>query len=413
MKQFTAKILKKKFINFFVKKNHINCTTSNIIKKNDTSLLFINAGMVPFKNLFLDNLNITKQQNKVSIQKCIRLKDINNVGKTHYHHTFFEMLGNFSFGDYFKKEAIYYAWQFLTKKLKLNPEYLTVTVHTKDEETYNIWKNLIKLDTNKIIKKKTNFWKMDTKTGPCGFCSEIFYCKKKPLELWNLVFIEYYKTDEKKLIKLKKKSIDTGMGFERLLSILQKKDTTYETTLFKYTRKFLKPTKKNTHITNKIMDHLRCCIILIENNIKPTSVHRGYILRKLLRDIFEKSKKILHKSKNILHILPHCLKDLKNSDIDIKTSPETIANIIQKELIIYLKNLKTAKSLILKKIQSNFLKGSDIYTLYDTYGVTIETIKNITKELNTQIDLKNFKIQLKEMQKKNRKITKQKLHINL
>ena len=417
MVQITAKILKEKFINFFVNKKHENFINTSILQKDDPTILFVNAGMVPFKTLFLNNSK-DEYNNIVSIQKCVRLggkkSDLHNVGKTNYHHTFFEMLGNFSFGKYFKKEAITYAWEFLTEILKISQRKLFVTVHTKDQESYEIWEKIIKIKKNKIIKKKMNFWEMGA-LGPCGFCSEIFYKKKKPVEIWNLVFIEYYRTEKKKLIKLNKKSIDTGMGLERILAIIEKKKTTYETTLFKAVRKKIKIIGKNLikqkKTIFKILDHLRCCVVLIDEKIKPASTEKGYILRKLLRLLFEYCEKLLPDCKSLTLLISDCLNDLKNSQILITTPEKTIKEIITKELQLYEKNIEKSTKLIIKEIKNDQINGESLFKLYDTYGIKIDYIKNVTKKMKITLNMSDFQQKFTASIDKNRKISKKKNEI--
>lgn len=415
----TTKQIKKKFIDFFCKKEHENKTNNEIIQKNDPTLLFINAGMVPYKKFFLDD--VTTYKNIVSIQRCIRQNDLSSVGKTKFHHTFFEMLGNFSFGNYFKDTAIQNAWEFLTKILKIDNKNLYVTVHTEDIITYDIWKNIIGLQKNQIIKKRTNFWSAGS-LGPCGPCSEIFYTEhdttktnsnsmqKNSVELWNLVFIQYNKTKEKQLEILKKKSIDTGMGVERVAFVLQKKKNTYETDIFKNTlavlQKLIHKNNYNEELCYKIVDHLRCCIILFDKDITPGSVGKNYILRKLLQKTFIYIQQLQLEETHLNKLITAALNDLKETNIEINKSKNLITEMFKTEYkttqIKYKKN-----SVVLNKILTSKEKitGELLFKLYETYGLSVEQYSSI---INDNHAIEEFKQIFKKNQEKNRLITQEK-----
>lgn len=423
----TTKDIRKKFLDFFTKKNHENTTNTEITINVDPTLLFINAGMVPFKEIFLDCSN-KEYTNKVSSQRCIRIggkqSDLNNVGLTKYHHTFFEMLGNFSFGDYHKELAIKYSWDFLTNILKIDKNNLYITIHPEDSVALSIWIDIVP-NKAQIIKQDTNFWSMGD-TGPCGYCSEIFYNKEvieqlphttditlfldKSVELWNLVFIAYNKTKKNELLNLQRKSIDTGMGLERVAYVLQNTDNTYETDLFKNTLTALKnltQDKYNKVSSYVIVDHLRCCVILIDKNITPTSTKRGYILKKLLHIIFEKGYGMGLTFNFTNYLLKETLLDLKESEINITSTLNTFEELIRKEEIAY--NKKEEKSYkILTKIlkDKKTLDGTTIYNLYETYGIRLEYIKKISAQLGVTLELESYYTLLVNDKKRNRKIKK-------
>lgn len=424
----TTKNIRRKFLDFFIEKNHENTTNTEITINKDPTLLFINAGMVPFKELFLDCSN-TQYSNKVSAQRCIRIggkqSDLNNVGLTKYHHTFFEMLGNFSFGDYSKELTIRNSWYFLTTVLNICKDNLFITIHPEDHIALSIWANLVP-NKKQIIEQSTNFWSMGD-TGPCGYCSEIFYTKElienytdttinitllidKSVELWNLVFIAFNKTKQNKLLDLSRKSIDTGMGLERIAYVLQDVENTYETDLFKNALTALK--KKTQEKYNRvssyiIVDHLRCCVILIDKNIIPAGTKRGYILKKLLHIIFEKGYDMGLTYNFTIDLLKETLLDLKETDIEINNTLNIFEDIIKKEEMSYVKKEEKSYN-ILKKIlkDKKILDGLTIYNLYETYGIRIEYLKKISAQFGVTLEMESYNTLLLEDKKHNREIKK-------
>ena len=301
--------IRRKFLNYFSKKKHEVVESSNIVPNNDPTLMFTNSGMVQFKNVFT-GLEKKPFKTATTSQKCIRAggkhNDLENVGYTPRHHTFFEMLGNFSFGDYFKEKAIYYAWELLTKDFDLPKEKLSVTVYSEDEEAFKLWKKVASLPENKIIKISTtdNFWSMG-ETGPCGPCSEIFYDHGEKLkggppgslsedgdrfiEIWNLVFMQFEQVSKEKRINLPKPSVDTGMGLERITAVLQGTHDNYNIDHFK---KLISASSEitKTKIDSKtiashrvIADHLRASSFLIAEGVLPSNEGRGYVLRRIMR----------------------------------------------------------------------------------------------------------------------------------
>ena len=298
--------VKKLYIDYFKSKGHTEYPSSSLIPNNDKSLLFVNSGMVQFKDIFLGNLK-PKHKTIVTCQKCMRAggkhNDLDNIGFTTRHHSFFEMLGNFSFGDYFKEEAINYAWDFLTNHLKLDANKLYVSVHDSDDESKNIWIKNIKVNPENVLVlgDEDNFWQMGD-TGPCGPCTEIYYDlgekfdgvlptkgdpKDRYIEIWNLVFTQYNKTEKGTLEELPQKCVDTGMGLERVQSIVEGLSDNYESTLFLdlsnfiITRVNLK--KESNYIKKILLDHIRACCHLISDNVIPDREGRGYVLRRILR----------------------------------------------------------------------------------------------------------------------------------
>ncbi|QJC28004.1 alanine--tRNA ligase [Enterobacteriaceae endosymbiont of Plateumaris braccata] len=421
----TTNEISKIFLNYFYNKKHIIMKGSSLIPQNDSSLLFTNAGMNQFKEFFLGDKQ-SNQSRIVTIQKCIRIggkhNDLENVGFTNRHHTFFEMLGNFSFGDYFKKEAIYYAWELLTssKWFNLNKNKILVTVYYTDKETYNIWykyigilkKNIILIgDKNNILYNSDNFWQMDN-TGPCGPSTEIFYdlgdhlsgdiinnTGNRFIEIWNIVFIQFNKTSYGELIPLNIKSVDTGMGLERISSILQGFNSNYQLNIFE---KLINYIAKITNITNLennslkvIADHIRSTVYLIYEGILPSNEYRGYALRKIIRRAINHGKMLGHKKPFFYKLVKIFIKNINiNSEIEkLSKKCNFIENIIKNEEENFEKILNNGTILLnkeIKKLKTNILSGKKLFYLYDTFGVSIDLIKNICKKKNIDINQKEF-----------------------
>ncbi len=432
------------FIDFFKSKNHFLIDSSSLIPE-DNSLLFTNAGMNQFKNIFL-GLKKSLFKEVVTIQRCLRVggkhNDINNIGYTYRHNTFFEMMGNFSFNSYFRKESILYAWELLTSKkwFGLNKNKLIITVNINDFKTYKIWSNIININKNNIFlvgkkcininKNLDNFWQM-SEFGPCGYSTEIYYNinsikdinnfllykdTNKYLEIWNLVFIEYNIINNNKIVFLPYKSVDTGMGLERISSVLQNVISNFDIDIFiklkKYISNFLdiKLNKKNCFIFNLISDHLRSIIYLIIDNVLPSNEYRGYILRKIIRRTLTYIYLLLKNKNFILNKLLYFIKDwffyyynINNKNIFLK-----IKNIVLKEEEKYFNNLYNNLNILyfyLKKInnKNNILDGKIVFLLYDTYGLYLDIIIEVCKYNNINIDFKQF-YYLLDLQKKKSKL---------
>ncbi|CAL4043313.1 Alanine--tRNA ligase [Buchnera aphidicola (Tetraneura ulmi)] len=424
--------IRQMFLNFFKKKGHKIITGSPLIPKNDPSLLFTNAGMNQFKDFFLGKQKVTYDP-LVTVQKCLRTggkkNDLENVGYSDRHHTFFEMLGNFSFGKYFKKEAIKYAWELLTSSnwYGINKNRLWVTIHENDEETYEIWLNIIGLKKNKIIRVKNkknsqflsdNFWTMG-ENGPCGPSTEIFYNQKKnyledidlnfkrdllnQIEIWNIVFIQYNQETNNKITPLSTTSVDTGMGLERITRVLQNKNNNYDTDIFKFLKKAIKNFNiginlNNNQILNVISDHIRSTVFLIFENIVPDNEGRGYVLRRIIRRALRYShtaglkKMFFHKLASVL------IESLNEEKKNFKEKEKTIIEIIKNEEIKFNKTIERGTKLLETSINSNtnVLSGKIAFKLYDTFGFPIDLTKDFCKEKKIELDYSTFK---KEMDK--------------
>ena len=319
--------IREAFLNFFETKNHQIVPSSSLVPTNDATLLFTNAGMVQFKDVFLGTEDRDSRR-AVSSQRCVRAggkhNDLENVGYTARHHTFFEMLGNFSFGDYFKKDAIYYAWEFLTKVLKLPPERMWVTVHISDNEAKDIWINDIGIDPNRLsFLDEDNFWQMGD-TGPCGPCTEIFWDHgpdipggppgsdnddlDRYIEIWNLVFMQYERDSDGTMNPLPKPSIDTGMGLERISAIMQNVHSNYEIDLFKELIRSSAEVVGCSNLENNslkvIADHIRSCSFLILDGVRPSNEGRGYVLRRIIRRALRHGNKLGAKSEFFYKLVP-------------------------------------------------------------------------------------------------------------
>ena len=402
------------FLDYFQKKQHAIIESSSLIPAEDKTLLFTNSGMVQFKDIFLGTKK-AKNKRIVSCQKCVRAggkhNDLENIGYTNRHHSFFEMLGNFSFGDYFKEEAIYFAWDFLTTELGLDKKRLYVSVHKDDDETAKIWLNTIKLDPQKLwyLDDADNFWQMGS-TGPCGPCTEIYYDLGEKLkglmpsqgdtgdryvEIWNLVFTQYNKDVKGTLTDLPKKCVDTGMGLERIHAVVEGKTDNFKSSLFLDLEKYLDESldTKNINYTIKkiIMDHSRSACFLISDGVIPSSEGRGYVLRRIIR----RATRFLYNAGIQEPFIYSCAEILK------QTMGGTYSGLINKNKLIqetlkdeeenYLNTLSKGLDLINKLTKSkNELSGENIFKLYDTFGFPSEIIQEIAAEKKLKLDMKQF-----------------------
>ena len=432
MKNSSAEI-RSKFIDYFTSKGHTYVDSSPIIPPNDDkTLLFTNAGMVQFKDVFL-GIKDSKYKSAVTSQKCIRAggkhNDLDNVGFTNRHHTFFEMLGNFSFGDYFKRDAISYAWGFLTNELSIPKEKLWITVHDTDSEAKDIWLNDIGIEENKIsvISTNDNFWSMGD-VGPCGPCTEIFYDfgsnyegnppghgdeGERYVEIWNLVFMQFNRLSKDKIVDLPKPSVDTGMGLERICSVMQNEHSNYDTDLFVPIINFIKDnTQKKYHSEissmKVIADHIRSISFLVTEGVRPSNEGHGYVLRRIIRRAVRHSHKINLEKSKFLDIVPIFINTLKNQYKDINQY-DLIKDILSNEIEKFIETLDTGLEILdknIKKIISKEYKkeisGELLFLLYDTYGFPIDLTSTIAEENNFIVDLKSFEI-LMNQQKINSK----------
>jgi alanyl-tRNA synthetase len=420
----TLNEIRSTFLNYFEKNDHKIVNSSNLVPNNDPTLMFANSGMVQFKNVFT-GLEKKGYVRATTSQKCVRAggkhNDLENVGYTPRHHTFFEMLGNFSFGDYFKEEAISYAWNLITKDFGINKNRLYVTVFNEDEEAFKFWKKIAGFNDDRIIKISTsdNFWSMGD-TGPCGPCSEIFYDHgdhlegglpgtkdedgNRFIEIWNLVFMQYEQISKDRRINLPKPSVDTGMGLERIAALLQGTHDNYETDHFK---KLIQSTsdivKKKPNETNYssfrvIADHLRASSFLIAEGVLPSNEGRGYVLRRIMRRGMRHSH-LLGSKEPVFYNLFETLKnemsgnypELKRAESLIK---ETLKMEEEKFLVLLDRGIKILNDEISKI--DKVLSGDVAFKLYDTYGFPLDLTEDILKNKSLSIDTKKFHLLMKE-----------------
>jgi len=425
-------VIRRKFLSFFEKKGHSLFPSDSLVPGNDPTLLFTGAGMNQFKDMFLGKGTLGVKS-ATTCQKCIRTGDIENVGKTPMHHTFFEMLGNFSFGDYFKLEAIEMAWEFMLNEMKLPKERLSVSIYLDDEESYDIWLKKIGIPEDKIYRfgEKENFWPAnapsDGPNGPCGPCSEIFYdrgkdvgCRRKEcapdcdcerfVEVWNLVFTQFDRKDGGVLEPLPNKNVDTGMGLERMASVMQDVSTNFEIDIFKpiiqniseITEVKYDSQTENGKLMNRIADHIRAIIFCISDGVLPGNEGRGYVERRLLRRAVRDGLKLGKEECFLYKLVPIIADVMLETYPEIKQRRENIARIIKNEEerfheTLFMGNRRLDELMEgLRKSGQKRLSGQDAFQLYDTFGFPFEMTKSILEESGLTVDESGFE---KEMEK--------------
>jgi len=395
------------FLKYFEKNGHRIVESSNLVPDNDPTLMFANSGMVQFKNVFT-GLEKRDYKTATTSQKCVRAggkhNDLENVGYTPRHHTFFEMLGNFSFGDYFKERAIELAWNLITKDFGLDKNMLYFTVFHEDDEAFNLWKKISGLGNDRIIRIKTsdNFWSMG-ETGPCGPCSEIFFDHGEHLkgglpgtkdqdgdryiEIWNLVFMQFEQVSKDKRIDLPKPSVDTGMGLERIAALLQGTHDNYETDHFKKIISSIsdsvkkKPDTKNISSFRVIADHLRASSFLIAEGVLPSNEGRGYVLRRIMRRGMRHSHLLGAKDPIFFNIFKTLMEEMKESYSELERAQSLIKETLKMEeekfLVLLDRGIKILNDEV-SKIKKT-LPGEVAFKLYDTYGFPLDLTEDILK----------------------------------
>lgn len=431
--------LRKKFFDYFVKHGHEKVASSSLIPAQDPTILFTNAGMNQFKDVFLGTEKRSYKR-AVSIQKCVRAggkhNDLENVGFTQRHLTFFEMMGNFSFGDYFKKDAIKFAWDFLTKEVGLDSEKLFVSVHLTDQESYDIWHKDMGIPKEKIFKLgESNFWQMGD-VGPCGPCTEIFVdrgsqygCGKKEcdlacgcdrfMEVWNNVFMQFNRQADGQDIPLKQTGVDTGMGLERLTVIVQNKDSVFATDLFDAVFAKIEQLTGHKYATssadiqaafNVIGDHVRSSTFLIADGCAPSNDGRGYVLRKIIRRAALFAQKI--SNKNIFpQVSLALIEDMKSIYPELYLHKDRIVSVLESEIERFADNLVRGKKIlqeyIVQKGKEKTVDGEHAFMLYDTYGFPLEVTKLIALEHNFSVDESGFETRMEEQRARSGKKMKE------
>ena len=437
----TGNEIRKSFVDFFKSKEHKHFESASLIP-DDKSLLLTVAGMVPFKPFFLGEKEAPFPR-ITTYQKCIRTNDLENVGRTPRHHTFFEMLGNFSFGDYFKKEAIEWSWEYITKILKLDPERLYVSVYKTDDEAYEIWNKEIGVPEDRIVRlgEEDNWWAAGP-VGSCGPCSEIYYdtqnmgknneeinCKPgdegdRFLEIWNLVFTEWNRLEDGSLVPLPEKNIDTGAGLERIASVVQKKDNNFETDIFmpiiKGIEKVLDIKKEEFEITVKVIaDHIRASVFLIADGVLPSNEGRGYILRKIIRRAFgagivAKQKLDITKDDLFLYkLVPYVVENMKEAYPELVEKQEYIEKVLRLEQERFALTLKNGIEMLTEEIEKmdkegiKKLSADASFKLYDTFGLPFELTELILENQGYEVSEEEFNQKLEEQVKrsKNSRVT--------
>jgi alanyl-tRNA synthetase len=431
----TGDELRKKFLNYFEDRGHTVVSSFPLVPKNDPTLMFTNAGMVQFKDVFLGEEK--RDYNRaVSVQKCVRAggkhNDLEMVGRTSRHHTFFEMLGNFSFGDYFKKEAIQFGWEFLTDVIGLPRDRLYISVFEDDDEAFNLWVDDIKMPRERIYKlgEKDNFWAMGP-TGPCGPCSEIFIDQGKTvgcgqpscevgcdcdrfLEIWNLVFMQYDRDETGKLTPLPNPCIDTGMGLERLAAVVQGRTTNYDTDLMmsiiteaaRITGKEYGKSDEVDVSLRVLTDHARASVFLISDGVIPSNEGRGYVLRKIMRRALRHGKLLEQKGPFFHRITNKVVDDFKDAYPDLSGNRDFIQKVVINEEESFGNTLHYGTQRleeILEKVRKeklNTIPGEEIFKLYDTYGFPTDLVEETAKDAGLALDMEGYSRAMDEQKTK-------------
>ena len=413
----TSNDIRQSFLEFFKSKDHEIISSSSLVPSNDPTLLFTNAGMVQFKDVFLGRESLPYKR-AASSQRCVRAggkhNDLENVGYTARHHTFFEMLGNFSFGDYFKKEAISYAWVYLTDVLKIPESKLWVTVFEDDDDAANIWLKEIGISSKQFSRcgEKDNFWSVGD-TGPCGPCSEIFYDHGKEIpggppgskdaeldryvEIWNLVFTQYNRNSDGSLTPIPHPSVDTGMGLERITAVMQGVHNNFEIELFKKIISKIHSfcnTKQIDIVSSRVVaDHIRSCSFLLADGVIPSNEGRGYVLRRIIRRAIRHGNKLGLKEPFFYKLVEVLENQMGQAYPELSKSKTNIEGVLLNEEERFAETLDQGLKIlddIIAKIKGDEIQGEDVFRLYDTYGFPVDLTADIAREKNLKVDMKGF-----------------------
>ncbi|HEX7465584.1 MAG TPA: alanine--tRNA ligase, partial [Usitatibacter sp.] len=432
--------IRRKFIDYFVSKGHTHVPSSPLVPANDATLLFTNAGMVQFKDVFL-GLEKRPYNRAVTAQRCVRAggkhNDLENVGYTARHHTFFEMLGNFSFGDYFKRDGIKYAWELLTVEYGLPKEKLWTTVYLTDDEAYDIWTKEIGVPPERCIRigdkpggrkfESDNFWQM-ADTGPCGPCSEIFYDHgpeveggppgspdaegDRYIEIWNLVFMQFNRDEAGTMHPLPKPSVDTGMGLERLTAVLQGVHSNYEIDLF---QSLIKAAARATGTKDLdspslrvIADHIRACAFLICDGVIPMNEGRGYVLRRIARRAMRHGYKLGQKKPFFYTLVDDLAKEMGEAYPELVKAEGRVTATLKQEEERFAETLETGMAILEGALAKNAkrLDGEVAFKLYDTFGFPVDMVADIGRERGFAIDMAGFDAAMAAQQERSRSASK-------
>ena len=419
LRSMTTSEIRASFLEFFRKNGHTVVPSSSLVPANDPTLLFTNAGMVQFKDLFLGK-EVRDYSRAASAQRCLRAggkhNDLENVGYTARHHTFFEMLGNFSFGDYFKREAIHFAWNFITGTLEIPKDRLWVTVYTEDDEAERIWVEEIGIDPTRCTRmgEKSNFWAMGD-TGPCGPCSEIFYDHGSEIpggppgspdedgdryvEIWNLVFMQYARSSDGVLVPLPKPSADTGMGLERVAAVMQGVHSNYDIDLFKALIRAAADITGTQDLQSSslrvIADHIRACTFLIIDGVVPSNEGRGYVLRRIIRRAIRHGYKLGQTQPFFHKLVPSLVREMGPYYSELVSGEARAMQVLAQEEIRFAETLATGMALLdveASKLTSSIIPGETVFRLYDTYGFPADLTADVARERGLTIDQEGFDV---------------------
>jgi len=417
MKSMTSSEIRASFLEFFRKNGHSVLPSSPLVPGNDPTLLFTNAGMVQFKDVFLGK-DVRDYSRAATAQRCVRAggkhNDLENVGYTARHHTFFEMLGNFSFGDYFKKEAIHFAWNFITGTLGIPKDRLWVTVYQEDDEAQRLWTQEIGIDPTRCTRmgEKSNFWSMG-ETGPCGPCTEIFYDHgaeipggppgspdedgDRYVEIWNLVFMQYDRSSDGVLVPLPKPSVDTGMGLERAAAVMQGVHSNYDIDLFKSLIRSAAEITGTDDLESSslrvIADHIRACTFLIVDGVVPSNEGRGYVLRRIIRRAIRHGYKLGQTQPFFHQLVPSLVREMGSYYTELVSGEARATQVLQQEEIRFAETLATGMALLdaeAAKLTSSVIPGETVFRLYDTYGFPLDLTADVARERGLTIDQAGF-----------------------
>src|SRR5574341_1566935 len=418
------------FLEYFRSQGHTIVASSPLVPANDPTLLFVNSGMVQFKDVFLGKERRAYTRATTS-QRSVRAggkhNDLENVGYTARHHTFFEMLGNFSFGDYFKKDAIAFAWELLTKVYKLAPEKLWATVYETDDEAYELWTKTIGLPRERVVRigdkpggqkyQSDNFWQM-ADTGPCGPCSEIFYDHgpgieggapgsaeaegDRYIEIWNLVFMQYNRDEKGVMTPLPKPCVDTGMGLERIAAVLQGKHSNYEIDLFQDLIKAAARETRQRELSNPslnvIADHIRACSFLIVDGVIPGNEGRGYVLRRIVRRAIRHGYKLGQKEPFFHRLVPDLDRSMGDAYPELRAAKSRVEDVLKQEEERFAVTLENGMEVLESALASGekLLDGETVFRLQDTYGFPVDLTADIARERGVRIDMAGFEAAMDE-----------------
>ncbi len=417
----TSAQLREMFLRYFESQGHTIVPSSPLVPGNDPTLLFTNAGMVQFKDVFLGT-DKRSYSRAVTSQRCVRAggkhNDLENVGYTARHHTFFEMLGNFSFGEYFKKEAIHYAWDFLTNVIGLPAEKLWITVYADDDEAADIWLNDIKVNPQQFTRIGTsdNFWSMGD-TGPCGPCSEIFYDHgpeieggppgtpeedgDRYIEIWNLVFMQYNRDETGNMLPLPRPSVDTGMGLERLAAILQHVHNNYDIDLFQALISAAAGLIGTSDLENKslrvIADHIRSCAFLVVDGVLPSNEGRGYVLRRIIRRAARHGHQLGCKTPFFYKLVATLDQEMGDAYPELRQHHEHVERVLKKEEQRFAETLEQGMRILeaaIEKMKGNTIDGKTVFKLYDTFGFPVDLTADVARERNLVLDQDGFDVEM-------------------